>query len=74
MQIVRHTAAVLLALLGTLLVGGGTWLLLLGGSAYYLLAGLLVGASGIFLWRGRAAAALAAYGLLFAGTLPWALW
>ncbi|MHA6646210.1 hypothetical protein [Mesorhizobium sp. A623] len=44
--------AVLLALVGILLAVGGGQLLLLGGSFYYLITGLAVVASAIFLWHG----------------------
>src|ERR1044072_3703842 len=45
--------ALVLALIGIILTGGGGWLLALGGSPYYLIAGLLLLASAWFLFRGR---------------------
>jgi len=43
----------LLALIGIVLIAGGTRLLSLGGSSYYLIAGLLTTASGWLTWRGK---------------------
>ncbi len=60
-------------LIGLVLTVGGGWLIALGGSAYYLLAGLGLIASGVFLLRRRALGAwiyLAVYVL----TLIWAIW
>lgn len=66
----------LLALLLLLLTAGLVWiggqLLLAGGSAYYVLAAaLLAGCSGL-LWR-QSARAISLFGLLWLGTLAWAL-
>ncbi|AKM07690.1 membrane-bound PQQ-dependent dehydrogenase, glucose/quinate/shikimate family [Pelagerythrobacter marensis] len=72
-----HWAAIvlglLLALLGLALFAGGAWLAALGGSIYYLLAGLVVGISGILIARGRIAG-VALYALAFLATVGWALW
>jgi quinoprotein glucose dehydrogenase len=64
--------ALLLALIGLWLTGGGAWLLALGGSPYYLLTGLLCLASAWFYWRGRPDLAFTLYLLLYIGTLVWA--
>src|SRR5437763_6807078 len=45
--------AFVMALIGIILTLGGAWLLLLGGSPYYLIAGILMLASGWFLLNGR---------------------
>jgi len=47
--------AIVLALIGIILTGGGAWLVSLGGSPYYLIAGLLMLLSAWFLFRGRLA-------------------
>jgi quinoprotein glucose dehydrogenase len=65
--------ATVLLVLGAVLASGGAQLLLLGGSPYYLVAGLMMVASGALVWRcSRWGARL--YGLLLAGTFLWALW
>jgi glucose dehydrogenase len=63
----------LVAIIGALLTGDGLWLLMLGGSAYYILIGIGYVASGVLLWRRRAAGAWVAVAL-FAATVAWALW
>lgn len=72
----------LIALIGLVLAAGGAWLAALGGSAFYLLAGILLLASGLFLVRGRVLGAwlyIAAYllslgwGLAEAGLDGWGL-
>jgi glucose dehydrogenase len=63
----------LVATIGALLTGDGLWLLMLGGSAYYILLGIGYVASGVLLWRRRAAGAWVAVAL-FAATVAWALW
>jgi quinoprotein glucose dehydrogenase len=45
--------AVLMALIGIILAGGGAWLVALGGSPYFLIAGLALLASAWFLFVGR---------------------
>ncbi|MBU2418869.1 MAG: PQQ-binding-like beta-propeller repeat protein, partial [Alphaproteobacteria bacterium] len=65
--------AVLLALIGLVLAGGGVWLLSLGGSPYYLLAGLGLVASGVMLWRLSLLGAWIYIGV-FVLTVLWALW
>lgn len=73
----RHVAlkllAVAIALLGAIFVAGGAWLLSLGGSPYYLIAGVLLLASAVLLWRGRAAGAWC-FWLVLAGTFFWTWW
>lgn len=65
--------AIVFALIGLGLGGGGLWLILLGGSWYYAIAGLgfLITAFLLFARRG---AALTVYALLIIGTLAWAIW
>ncbi|MCF8709668.1 membrane-bound PQQ-dependent dehydrogenase, glucose/quinate/shikimate family [Rhizorhapis sp. SPR117] len=74
--------AAILTLIGLILSVGGAWLTLLGGSIYYLLAGLLLIASGVFLFRGRTFGVLlflvvyvmsVIWGLAEAGLDGWAL-
>lgn len=65
--------ALVLALIGLTLTGGGAWLAALGGSFYYLLAGSALMASGWLIWRGKAAGAWL-YFATVAATLVWALW
>lgn len=60
-------------LIGLTLTVGGGWLISLGGSAYYLLAGLGLIASGVFLMRGRLLGAWI-YIAVFIATIAWALW
>ncbi|MBL8287117.1 MAG: membrane-bound PQQ-dependent dehydrogenase, glucose/quinate/shikimate family [Rubrivivax sp.] len=62
-----------LGLVALLLVAGGIWLLAVGGSPYYLVAGILVGATAVLLRR-RVQAGIALYAVFFIGTLAWALW
>lgn len=47
----RRCYAVLLVLIGTGLLAGGVILAGYGGSIYYLIAGLVVAASGVLVWR-----------------------
>lgn len=65
--------ALVLALTGLVLAGGGLYLLALGGSAYYLMAGLgcLVSA---YLYQIGQRGGLAVFLLVFLGTVAWALW
>ena len=65
--------ALVFALIGLALGGGGLWLILLGGSWYYLLAGIGFLITAYLLWR-RRAAALGVYAAMILGTLAWAIW
>lgn len=65
--------AILAGLAGLVLAVGGGWLLSLGGSWYYLVAGIGLVASAIFLWR-RRMLGFWIYLVLFVLTLVWALW
>ncbi|QGJ73457.1 glucose/quinate/shikimate family membrane-bound PQQ-dependent dehydrogenase [Sinorhizobium meliloti] len=65
--------AVVFAVIGLALGGGGTRLLLLGGSPYYLIAGLGFLLTAFLLFR-RRAAALWVYALVVLGSLAWAIW
>jgi len=73
---VRYLNIVLAALLALLALGlfwlGGQ-LALAGGSFYYVVAGALLLLTAWFLWR-QSRKALTVFGLLWAGTLLWALW
>jgi membrane-bound PQQ-dependent dehydrogenase (glucose/quinate/shikimate family) len=64
--------ASLLLLIGLVLALGGVRLATLGGSLYYVIAGMLLIASAVLLWRGRQSGAYL-YWLLTVGTLVWAL-
>lgn len=62
-----------LLLIALALMAGGGVLLWLGGSVYYLVAGVMVLASAIALFR-RMPRSAAIYGCLLAGTLIWSVW
>lgn len=62
-----------LGILGLALAVAGLWLLTLGGSGYYLVAGLLMGWTGVLVVR-QSRTALWVFAALFAGSLAWALW
>ncbi len=64
---------ILFFVLGLALLGAGIWLVALGGSWYYLIAGLLLGLTGVFVTV-RSDGALAVFAVLVLGTLLWALW
>lgn len=73
MRFYLRIMAALLVLAGLALAAGGAWLLSLGGSFYYLVAGLLLIASGVFYFR-RRMLGFWLYLLTFALTLVWAFW
>ncbi|OCC25568.1 glucose dehydrogenase [Croceicoccus estronivorus] len=60
-------------LIGIILAIGGAWLLFAGGSPYYLLAGIGLVVSAVLLVRGNRLG-IWVYVLVFALTVPWALW
>lgn len=60
-------------LLGLVLVTAGAWLLVLGGSPYYVVAGLVLAATGVALSR-RSTAAYWLFAFLMAASLVWSLW
>ena len=74
MSVLHRILAILLLALALILIAGGGWLVALGGSPYYLFAGLLVGISGVQLWRHRPGPAMLIYGLMLFATVIWALW
>jgi len=65
--------AVLFAIIGLVLTGGGGWLLSLGGSPYYLITGLAFLVTAYLLLR-RSSAALWLYAVIVLGSLGWAIW
>ena len=71
-RLLRLTA-LLFALMGLGLLGGGVWLIALGGSWFYALAGLGLLATAGFLAAGRPLA-LWLFAALLASTLLWSLW
>jgi len=69
----RRSYAVLLLLVGAAILAGGVMLVAYRGSLYYLTAGLVLGSSGILIWR-RDRRGVWFYGAVLAGTLAWAIW
>ncbi|EJU12597.1 quinoprotein glucose dehydrogenase [Sphingomonas sp. LH128] len=69
----RKFYAGLLIVIALVLVAGGVVLLMNAGSAYYLLAGLAVLASGVFILRSDATG-IAMYCVMLCATLAWSLW
>lgn len=65
--------AAVLFIVGAAVAVGGVQLAALGGSVYYLVAGVLVIASAVFLWRGSRLGAWL-YAAMLVGTCVWALW
>lgn len=72
-SIVGAITIFILLLFGVLLLGGGIWLTTLGGSFYYVIAGLMLIASGILLYR-RSMLSYLIYAALMLGTIIWSLW
>jgi quinoprotein glucose dehydrogenase len=66
-------SAIVIALLGLGLAGGGIWLIALGGNGYYAVLGLALLVVAFLLFR-RRATALWAYAVIVLATLGWALW
>ncbi|MBF7690223.1 glucose/quinate/shikimate family membrane-bound PQQ-dependent dehydrogenase [Acinetobacter pollinis] len=69
----RNFTAFILVVLGLVVLGGGAYLAVLGGSLYYIIAGLMLLASGILLFR-RSIASYLVYAVLMLGTTIWGLW
>lgn len=65
--------AIVVALLGAVLLAGGSYLITLGGSWYYGLAGLGLLVTAFYLFT-RSMAALWVYLLVWACTVAWAFW
>lgn len=63
----------LIALAGLATGIGGAWLVAIGGSPYYVIAGLMMLASGVLLIR-RDRKAVTLYALFLLGTLAWSVW
>lgn len=62
-----------LVVLGLIILGGGIYLAVLGGSLYYIIAGLMLLASGFLLLR-RSILSYLIYAVLIVGTIIWSLW
>ncbi len=73
MKLLNRLLGLLLILLAASLVWLGGQLLIAGGSPYYVLAALVLAGTAWLLWK-QSASALELFGLLWAGTLLWALW
>ncbi|AUW58403.1 membrane-bound PQQ-dependent dehydrogenase, glucose/quinate/shikimate family [Sphingobium sp. SCG-1] len=71
-SLLLRITAILIGLFGLGLLGGGGWLIVLGGSAYYAIAGVVMLAVALLLWR-KNAAALHLFALLVIGTIIWAI-
>ena len=72
-QWTRRCYAVLLVLVGAAMLAGGVTLVAYGGSFYYFIAGVLLGSSGILIWR-KDRRGVWLYSAMLAGTLAWAIW
>ncbi|WP_343595337.1 glucose/quinate/shikimate family membrane-bound PQQ-dependent dehydrogenase [Acinetobacter sp.] len=70
---IRTFTAIVLAVIGLILLGGGLWLGILGGSIYYVITGILLLVTAILLFR-RSTTALWIYAVLILGTTIWGLW
>ncbi|MFC0304009.1 membrane-bound PQQ-dependent dehydrogenase, glucose/quinate/shikimate family [Rhizorhabdus histidinilytica] len=70
---VEKLIAILLALIGLPMAGGGAMLIWFGGSAYYLLGGAALLLNAVLAWRGDRRL-LPAYALFLAFTIGWAIW
>ena len=73
MTFLNRLLSIILILLAAGLFWLGGQLLLAGGSAYYVIAAVLLALTGWHLWR-QSPSALRLFGLLWLGTLVWALW
>ena len=71
-HILSKITAVICAVLGFVLGGGGVWLAILGGSSFYMACGLGLVATAVLLWRQRREA-LWLYAVISAGTLFWSV-
>jgi Glucose dehydrogenase len=69
----RTFTVVVMAIFALVLLIGGIWLAVLGGSWYYIIAGLLMLASAIYL-RKIQNSSLYIYAALMLGTVIWGLW
>lgn len=67
----RRVLALILSVIASVLIFGGAYLISLGGSPYYLLAGLSVGASAYFSFRGSGKA-ITIYLAMLLATIVWA--
>src|SRR5882757_5720937 len=70
---VWRSYAGLLVVVGVTMLTGGGLLAGYGGSLYYLIAGLLLGLTGVLIWR-EDRRGVGLYAVLFAGSLAWAIW
>jgi membrane-bound PQQ-dependent dehydrogenase (glucose/quinate/shikimate family) len=69
----RLLLGIVLAVICVILIGGGAQLLLLGGSPYYIVAGVMAGATAYFSFRGDGRG-IWIYAALLVLTFVWALW
>ncbi|HYZ23385.1 MAG TPA: membrane-bound PQQ-dependent dehydrogenase, glucose/quinate/shikimate family [Rhodopila sp.] len=65
--------AVVVALIGLYLTGGGMWLVILGGSPYYVATGIALLVTAILLWQNHSGA-LWLYAVILLGSILWGLW
>ncbi|MFM0616306.1 glucose/quinate/shikimate family membrane-bound PQQ-dependent dehydrogenase [Paraburkholderia nemoris] len=73
LDVARLLSVLFAALSGLYLLIGGTWLSAIGGSLYYIVAGIVMLATSVLLYR-RKASALVLYVLLLLCTIIWAVW
>jgi quinoprotein glucose dehydrogenase len=70
---VTQPYALLIAAIGLIFLGGDSFLASLGGTPYYMIAGVVLIAAAVQLWRGRASGSRL-YAIMLLGTLLWSLW
>lgn len=73
MKLLARLYAIVLALIGVGLAGGGLWLITLGGSAYYAIVGLVYLVAAVLMLRDKALGGQLVL-LVAVLTVPWAIW
>lgn len=73
MKLLARLYAIVLALIGVGLAGGGLWLITLGGSAYYAIVGLVYLVAALLMLRDKALGGQLVL-LVAVLTVPWAIW
>lgn len=73
MKLLARLYAIVLALIGVGLAGGGLWLITLGGSLYYAIAGLAYLVAALLMLRDKALGGQLVV-LVAVLTVPWAIW